>query len=70
MWCFAAHIGRWQCARKGNDKVGPLFGQFQAFVPNASATHAYPLNYGAIERYGNAHKEMGHDANDAGRSVA
>ena len=33
-------------------------------------THAYPLNYGAIERYVNAHKEMGHDANDAGRSVA
>jgi hypothetical protein len=32
--------------------------------------HAYPLNYGAIERYVNAHKEMGHDANDAGRSVA
>jgi len=32
--------------------------------------HTYPLNYGAIECYVSAHKEMGHDANDAGRSVA
>jgi hypothetical protein len=32
--------------------------------------YTYPLNYGAIERYVSAHKEMGHDANDAGRSVA
>jgi hypothetical protein len=31
--------------------------------------HTYPLNYGAIGRYVSAHKEMGHDANDAGPSV-
>jgi hypothetical protein len=42
----------------------------QCLMSAMSRKHAYPLNYGAIERYVNAHKEMGHDANDAGRSVA
>jgi hypothetical protein len=44
--------------------------QFYCSGVDTMLAHAYPLNYGAIERYVNAHKEMGHDANDAGRSVA
>jgi len=32
--------------------------------------HACPLSYGAIASYMSANKELGHDANDTGRSVA
>ena len=32
--------------------------------------HACPLSYGAIASYVSANKELGHDANDTGRSVA
>jgi len=32
--------------------------------------HACPLSYGAIVSYMSANKELGHDASDAGRSVA
>jgi hypothetical protein len=49
---------------------GKVMNLKQAVVGILMAGHAYPLNYGAIERYVNAHKEMGHDANNAGRCVA
>ena len=34
------------------------------------SAHACPLSYGAIASYMSANKELGHDANDTGRSVA
>ena len=35
-----------------------------------TARHAYPRSSGAIAWYMSANKELGHDASDAGRSVA
>ena len=47
-------------------------GQTAEVIPTVPThvNHACPLSYGAIASYMSANKELGHDANDTGRSVA
>jgi hypothetical protein len=42
---------RWQFARKGNDKVGPLIWLFQAFRSRPLDPNAFRPSYANLERY-------------------
>jgi hypothetical protein len=71
MMKYSCRTRKWQRSNEGSPTpTGNLFHSTSWTNEYAISAHASPLSSGAIAWYMSSNKELGHDASDAGRSVA